>query len=53
MSNFEYANATDEQLLDWEMQAYEDERQAREWDFECSQMFDVRNGYAINHPFFY
>jgi len=51
MNNFEYANATDDDLLDWEAQAYEDERQARQWDQDCAQiLWAEAGGYAAGLP---
>jgi len=46
MSNFEYANATDEQLLDWEFAAYEKEQESKQWERECAQIgWAERGGY--------
>ena len=38
MANFEYANATDAQLLDWELAAYADAAESDLWEREQAQV---------------
>lgn len=44
MQNYEYAQATDEQLLEWELKAYEEKRDSELWEKEMRVLLWVENG---------